>query len=298
MDPMNAMTLTPMGILKPYMRGLATAFITAVGASLCGMVGSLAYPIGGSGMLTGIVIGMLAFGSLGFFLTGFWKDAFPAYENFNVDRLMPESIKASVGSRPTVHLLLKIISVENVKVQGHMPWSTPDLYVETTCGQDRQENPTHNTCVQKPTGGVVTWNEQVRLRISPFENQIMCKIKNQDLFGSSDVGYVVVDVMENIYRPPDGKSFPKELAFKIQAGEQDQLKFIGGDKVPKLTLGFVDLKKPADANAQIDEYAQISQVAKPQSYGAADHKDYNPRLAAQYISSLQFTDRRIADNVV
>merc|ERR1712232_38941 len=152
---------------KPYARGFATVVIALVGLLLCATVGSLAYPIGGIGVIFGGLCGCVIFYLMGSYATGFSQDTWDVCSATasSVWLKMPEPIAAGINGKNTIMLILTIHEAENVEVQGRTNlWNPPHLFVEVTSGN----NPAHNTCVKKDA----QWNERVKLVIAPFAKKV------------------------------------------------------------------------------------------------------------------------------
>lgn len=193
-------------------RGLCTLFITALGTTLFGMIGSLAYPVGGAilGSLIGFVISL----AVGCVLTGFWKDVLPGDgRNFGLGSLVPHSLAVRLGEHGKFDLILTVHEAVGVRVQGHMPWRSADLYVEIECGS----NPVKRTCVKRDS----KFNEQFKLQVTAGDEGILLRVKDQDIFGASSVGYVYVDIQRDIL----DAGFPLQREFVIEAGENDWLRW-------------------------------------------------------------------------
>lgn len=113
-----------------------------------------------------------------------------------------------------------------------MPWDTADLYVEVQCGS----NPAKATCVKKDG----KFNEQFRVRVSVIDKYIMFVIKDQDIFGSSEIGHVAVDIEHHIL----SEGFPWRRPFTITPSHLDKIiypkneKYKGQPAEPCLILSF------------------------------------------------------------
>lgn len=237
-------------------RGFAALLISAAGMLLCATVASFAYPMDLSEVVWGAVIGFLLFLILGCLITGLYQHIIPSGQDVS-ESLLPPTL---LGGKGPVHLILTIHKVEKVRIQGQMPWQSPDLFFEVTCG----ENPVKNTCVKKDE----IFNEEMRLNVSPLDQTIKLRLKNQDFFGSSDVGYCVIDVIGEII----ALDFPTKKKYLIESMEGDWLSYsASGGEQPSVTLSF------RSADVYIDE-----QKKKRMNYGATGPPNF------EYVSTMQF----------
>jgi hypothetical protein len=272
----------PIEQLKPYARGFMTIAIAGVGMMLCATVGSLAYPIGGVGVIFGAILGLVLFGLIGCCATGAWADILPSSADvFNLSSMLPGPLAEQVGGKGRVTLILTIHKTKYVEVHGQVPWAYPDLFVEVSCGT----NPVRNTCVKKDG----KWTEQMKLEIGPLDQSILLRIKNQDIFGSSDIGYVCVDVLQDILEPAEGAPFPANKEFEVEAGQGDWLRFpTNGDK-PVLVLSFTNLDSEWLSQKQKLMDSTVGKgKAGGTNYGSADNAQ------AQFITSIQFNPNMAA----
>lgn len=210
--------------LYPVVRGLCTLFIAALGTTLFGMVGSLAYPAG-EGTAFASLLGLFISLTVGGLITGFWRDLLPGDgRTFGLGSLVPHSVAVKLGSHGKFDLILTVHEAVGVRVQGHMPWRRADLYVEIECGS----NPPKRTCVKANN----KFNEQFKLEVNSGDEGILLRIKDQDIFGASNVGYVYVDIQDDIINA----GFPLQKEFVVEAGESDWLRW--SEKKAHLILSF------------------------------------------------------------
>lgn len=201
-------------VLYPILRCIGTVFIVALGMMLCGMIGSLAYPVGGVGAILGSGLGAVISLVFGCCLTGFWKDVLPDdNRTFGVGALLPHALAVQIGGHGNFDLILTVHEAVGVEVQGRMPWQRADTYIEVECGN----NPVKRTCV-KSDG---KFNEQFKLQVAGSDQAMVLRIKDQDVFGARDVGFVYVDIQKDII----GEGFPWRKEFMIEAGENDRLRW-------------------------------------------------------------------------
>lgn len=182
----------PLSPLFPMLRGMSTLFIGILGMILFGVVGQLAYPqydgaLWGSG--SGFVL-CLIFGG---WVTGFWQDIAPK------NRLEPRDT--------AIDLIVTVHETRNVDVMGRMPWMQPTFYAEVSVG-----NQVKRTAAKKNG----KYNEEFMLQIGPDDDQLIVTIKDEDVFGSRDVGQALVDLQRDVILA----GFPWQKPFVIQPGEQ------------------------------------------------------------------------------
>jgi len=122
-------------------------------------------------------------------------------------------------------VVITVHRVEHLKVKGLLPWQPADLYLEIDCG----ENPTKTTCVRHDH----KFEEQFRISVRALDEEILIKVKDQDIFGSTDVGYVTVDVIKDII----DSGFPVETPFRIHPWQNGKIAYSGGEDA-KLILTF------------------------------------------------------------
>lgn len=255
--------------LFPILRGVATVFLVAISMLLCGMVGSLAYPTRGVGAIVGAVLGGLISLIFGLFLTGFWKDI-AGDKSFGVGALLPHTLAASVGAHGSFDVIVTVHEAIGIEVQGRMPWKRADTYIEILCGA----NPLKRTCVK----GDGRFNEQFKLQVSPADEGIMLHVKDQDIFGASDVGYVFVDIQKDIV----DAAFPWRKEFPIEAGENDRLRY--GKEQACLVLSFDHTEDyphslRTDVSRDMRSKEEAERVWKSKGYGAVSflsQLEFNP----------------------
>lgn len=243
--------------LAPLLRGSATLFITALGTTLCGMIGSLAYPVGGAavGCFMGVAISL----TMGCAVTGFWRDVLPGDgRTFGVGSIVPHSLAVQLGAHGKFDLIVTVHEALGVRVQGHMPWRRADLYVELECGS----NPIKRTCVKKDS----KFNEQFKIQVTSTDEGVLCRIKDQDVFGASNIGYVYVDIQRDII----DAGFPSQKEFPIEAGESDWLRWNSEKALLILSFDYTeDYPKTAlrGTNTRSSQSTQ-SKVLRSKGYGA------------------------------
>lgn len=254
-----------LSFLQPLARGLATVAVGGIGCFLFSTVGSLSYPPHGA--LVGAVLGLLGFSLIGCCITGFWRDlfVFDAVRSRDASfALLPSPLQAAITGHGPVSLIVTVHEAVGVHVTGRA-LTSPDLYVEVDCGV----NPTKRTCVSR-TG---VFNEQFRLQVDAPDKTMLFVVKDQDIFGSSNVGFVSLDIRRQILEaePP----FPQREAFPLDAGEGDTLR-VGTAAKAALVLSF-------------DRLDVRGQRLHAQPLGLASENQWNSQYGAvKYLSTLQF----------
>jgi len=211
--------------LEKAVKALIVVAIAVTGATTCAIVGALAYPVGGVGAVVGAISGFVVFGCLSFCISGAWRYAMPKdVQTYGLKALQPEFLQR-ITNRAPFTIIVTIHEVKDLRVKGLMPWTRPDMYVEITCGL----NPPKRSCVRHDGN----FNEQFALMVEPLDESILVQIKDQDVFGSTDIGYVAIDIPKDIIR----EGFPWQASFSIQAWDNDKIAYTdNGD--PQLVLSF------------------------------------------------------------
>lgn len=220
-------------VLVNIAKGGVVVLVTLLGVFTFSMVGSLAYPIGGEGAIGGAVIGFIVCGVVSLCATGaVWWLVPDAATHFNVLSLLPSTLAGAMGEHGDFTVVVTVHESQNLKVKGLLPWNTADTYVEIACGL----NPIKATCVRKDG----KFNEQFRFRVNVNDKYMILKVKDQDIFGSTDIGYVSIDIKKHIL----SEGFPWRSLFKIKPYENDKIVFPQNEKYkseilwPSLILSF------------------------------------------------------------
>merc|ERR1719498_143634 len=140
----------------------------------------------------------------------------------NPSNFMPSAVNAAAGGHGQFQLIVTVHEIKDLKVIGRV-FSSPDTYVTLECGS----NPIKSTCVKKTH----KFNEQFKLNVRPGDKAVMCRIMDQDFFGSTEIAHVNVKVMEHILDNPERK---KETDFQVSPGEGTKLR----SSKAKLVLSF------------------------------------------------------------
>lgn len=266
-------------ILYPLLRGLSTLFIAVLGMVIFGMIGSLAYP--GIGAILGSIVGLVICLSIGCCATGFWRDLAPNDTNtFGVQSLLPHTMAVQIGGHGNFDLIVTVHEAIGVAVQGRLPWARAETYVEVACGT----NPIKRTCVK--TDG--KFNEQFKLQVTHTDEMVLVRIKDQDTFGSKDVGYVCIDIQKDIIE--DG--FPWRKRFLIETGEHDKLRWSKEKAAVILSFDYTE-EYPASLRQDETRNSKTRQDLERQ-WGSDNYG------AVNFLSHLEFnTSKHIAkaDNI-
>eukprot|EP00933_Yihiella_yeosuensis_P016916 TRINITY_DN14295_c0_g1_i2.p1 TRINITY_DN14295_c0_g1~~TRINITY_DN14295_c0_g1_i2.p1 ORF type:complete len:285 (+),score=39.22 TRINITY_DN14295_c0_g1_i2:102-956(+) len=245
--------------LYPFMRFLGTLLIVILGSTLFGLVGSLAYPVGGVGAIVGAILGALISLSVGVMVTGLWKSFIPQdNKTYGLGAMLPHSVAVAFGAHGAFELIVTIHEAVGIEVQGHMPWKRSDTYLEVECGN----NPVKRTCVKNDG----KFNEACKIQVTAQDEGMLIRVKDQDLFGATDIGYVYVDIQRDVIEA----QFPRHKEFVIEAGEHDRLRY-GKDKA-YLVLSF----------DHQDSSATPMQPFKTQVHGSHDYG------AVNFLQTLEF----------
>eukprot|EP00413_Alexandrium_margalefii_P041874 CAMPEP_0204581536 /NCGR_PEP_ID=MMETSP0661-20131031/44700_1 /ASSEMBLY_ACC=CAM_ASM_000606 /TAXON_ID=109239 /ORGANISM="Alexandrium margalefi, Strain AMGDE01CS-322" /LENGTH=297 /DNA_ID=CAMNT_0051590733 /DNA_START=55 /DNA_END=948 /DNA_ORIENTATION=+ len=260
---------SPLEAVFPMLRGLSTLFIAVLGMLMFGMVGSFAYP--GSGAIVGAIAGLVSGLALGCCASGFWRDLLPSNTTtFGAERILPHALAVQIGGHGHFDLVVTVHEVSDVEVQGRMPWMRAEIYAEVACGS----NPVKRTCVK--TDG--KFNEQFKLKIAPSDDYVIVKLKDQDVFGSRDVGYVCVDIQKDVVEA----GFPWRRAFAIEAGERDKLRWSEQKAMVVLSFDYTEdypavLRGNAGGEGREASRQDLDKQWNSKGYGAVN-----------YLSKLEF----------
>lgn len=278
-------------LLFPLIRGLATLFIAALGMMLFGMVGSLAYPVGGVGAIIGSVMGVIICLLLGCCVTGFWKDFVPDdTKTFGIRAFLPHVLAVQIGTHGNFDLIVTVHQAVGIEVQGHMPWKRSDTFIEIECGN----NPVKRTCVRNDG----KFNEQFKLQVAAADEGILLRIKDQDVFGTSDIGFVYVDIQKDII----DAGFPRRREFDVEAGENDKLRWGKNKAALLLSFDYTDDYPRVlrhDEKRQTERHQDLEQQWSSKNYGAVSFLsklEFNPTVKIAKENAQQ-TKSLVTDTV-
>lgn len=262
-----------MGIVTPIFKGAAVGAVSFVGMMAFGMVGSLAYPRAGIGAICGALIGLVFWGCIGILASGLYREFVPKdLAKYGVAALLPKPLTAQFGEHGDFTLILTVQEVRNVRVRGLMPWANADMYVEVECGV----NPIKRTCVK--ADGV--FNEQFRIQVNSLDDSILLRLKDQDVFGSTDIGYVCLNIENDICKA----GFPWQQEFYLEAFENHKLLF-NDKKRAALVLSFDHLSDYMSVGKPVKDHDQINKTLA---------KEWNTYGSLHFLSQTQFnTDAQL-----
>jgi hypothetical protein len=257
--------------IQPLVKGLITIFVAAVGMFMFAVVGSLAYPMSAVGAVVGAVSGLLLCGMLGVCITGLWREVpvFKDTKTFGANTFLPHALAVQIGSHGAFDMIVSVHEAVGVEVQGLLPWSSSNIFVEIECGN----NPVKRTCVRHDA----KFNEQFKIQIEPADETILVRLKDQDVFGTFSVGYASINISRDIIE----KGFPDRGEFPISAGEHDRLRF--GKHKAIIILSFHASEYfqavPVDATQKMATRTEIDRQWASKNYGAVSFLkkvEFNP----------------------
>lgn len=255
--PGNKVSST-LDVLYPVLRGLATLLIVAMCMTLFGMVGGLAYPEGGVGAVVGAVVGIVLSLTFGCCITGLWKNLLPEdTKTWGIGALLPHSLAVQIGAHGNFEVIVTIHEAVGIEVQGQLPWRKADTYIEVECGQ----NPVKRTCVKNDG----KFNEQFKFQVTAADENMIVRLKDQDIFGASDIGYVYVDIQKDII----GEGFPWRKEFPVEAGENDRLRYGNSKAYMVLSFDYTEDYPPMlRTDDKSSQKARQDMESQSQNYGA------------------------------
>jgi|Transcript_34030 hypothetical protein len=249
MDAEGAKSMIPPHVQNLIKLGMTFA-IAGFGTVFTGMIVSVNMAGGGMSAVYGCIAGFFVFFFIGGLATGFWTDITSVVLGKTKEALVPHEIAMAFGQHGNFDMVVTIHSVE-CDVQGQLPWQSRSLFIEVECGN----NPKKGTCVS-PDG---IFNETFKMQIKHSDECVVFKIKNQDIFGARNVGFVYVPTQDLINsRQP----WPRQ--YDITAGHADWLR-AGGASSNKLSLTFSNV-------GAIAEQDRLRSAMKSQTYGATHNE--------------------------
>jgi hypothetical protein len=281
-DADDAPILNPIAFLAPVFRLVVTIAIAIMGAYLFGMIGSMSYP--GIGAIGGALLGFAFFGLLTCCAVGAYKDCLPDINAmFDASAVVPPVLSHAVFKHGKFTLIVTVHRLEGLQgMGGLLPWSAPDTYVSIECGL----NPIKRTCVKSN----LKYEEQFRLIIEPGTEHIVIKALDQDVFGAQLLGYLNLDIDEDVI----GHGFPQEQSFKLEMGGKGDR--TGGKTVIVLSFDYTDDYPRSAQQAHVRNFPTMSQRRKERLNRSKElwqSKDYG---SCQHLEALTFsTDKRQTD---
>jgi len=241
---------SPLDLIFPLIRGLATLFIVFIGFMVFGMFGSLAFPVGGTGAFLGSVCGILISLAVACFVTGLWRSFLPEENGAG----LPHPLAVLVGGHGSFDLVLTIHEADGIQAQGNISWSSSSTFAEVSCGN----NPVKSTSAA--SDGL--FNEQFRIKVAAADEKIVIKLKEQQLVGSDLLGTVEVDIMADIINA----DFPIQQEFPLKVGVGSRL-FSKKSKA-RLLLSFDYTEHYPLGLADPGRSQAMETMASSKSYGA------------------------------
>mmetsp|Transcript_41925 Transcript_41925/g.96204 ORF Transcript_41925/g.96204 Transcript_41925/m.96204 type:complete len:281 (+) Transcript_41925:95-937(+) len=253
-------------VASPIVKGVGVLVVTFAGMMLFGMVGSLAYPQGGVGAILGSILGILVCGCFGTCMSGLYMEFLPRdARRYGASAYLPEKVLAMGADHGDVTIVVTVHSIQDLHIKGLLPWASPDIYVEVQCGT----NPPKRTCV-KPDR---IFNEKFRLNIKALDDSIQLRVKDQDLFGSASVGFVLLSVTKDVLPLITKEKAREKVAFPLAALENDKLQFT--EKPAQLILSFEEV--PTKSN-----YGALSFITEREAtQGRAPKISTQPELSSK-----------------
>jgi len=283
-SPDDAPILNPLAFLLPLFRAVVTIVMAVLGAYLFGMLGSMTYP--GIGVIAGSLLGFFFFGILTCCVIGAYKDCLPDINAlFDTSAVVPPALHHVFYRHGKFTLIITVHRIEGLSgMGGLLPWSNPDTYVSIECG----DNPIKRTCVK----GTLKYEEQFRLTINARDEHVVIKALDQDIFGAALLGYLNLDIDEDII----GHGFPQEQTFKLEMGGKGDK--TGGKTVIVMSFDYTDDFPAGLQAAHVKNFPTMAQrrrerLARSQeqwqkNYGACNQlegltfsHDMNATVAAQ-----------------
>jgi len=208
--------------LKPIAKALGTLFITMIGMMIGCTLGSLTYPMPPAvGAIAGGVIGMVVFGLVACCATGLLYEFLP--KELDASAMVPSVLADQMGGHGTFSMIMTVHELTNVRVSGRL-FNKPELFIKAECAG----NPVKQTCVRQDG----KFDEQFKIECAATCKSLVFLVKDQHLFSSSSVGYVCVDILQDIIR----QDFPFKHEFEIEAGEEFTL--VASEPSAKLVVSF------------------------------------------------------------
>lgn len=281
------------GFIWPVVRIVITCLIAGMGGFLFGMIGSMTYP--GIGAIFGAILGALVFALMGCCLVGAWRDCVPDEEAMHgfMTGAVPSTMKASLFDHGDFEMIITVHKAENLHhLAGLMSWITGqrDYYVAIFSGV----NPPKSTVVKKD----LIWNEQFKINVKAADKEITLKLLDQDTFGSEEVGYVSLQIKEDII----DAGFPQQARYKLELGGKGGK--IRGKDHPSFILSFdyttdfprasirptVEAERNKRLNQSRSQWGEMKYIAEPSATPQANYgttKGGAEKL--DRIANLQFT---------
>lgn len=253
--------------LLPLAQGLITLFIACLGMMLGCTIGSLVYPSPPAvGAIVGGSICMVIFMCIGGCITGLFQTMMPHTSPLdNVFAVLPHVVAVNAGGYSTFSAILTVHELQHVS-PGNRYMTSPQMYVDVECTPG---NPIKSTCVK--SDGV--FNEQFRLHITPACKAVVFTIKDQQLFGASDVAVAMVQVGDVVRM-----GFPYRLPVPVTGGDGYNLLSTG--QKPELIVSF-------EAAEDYDKTLIAQQPQREEDTKIWNRSEYG---SVNYLSTVQFNN--------
>jgi hypothetical protein len=208
---------------------------------------------------------------LGICITGLWREVpvFKDTKTFGANAFLPHALAVQIGSHGAFDMIVTVHEAVGVEVQGYLPWSSCNIFVEVECGN----NPVKRTCVRNDA----KYNEQFKLQIEAADDTILVRLKDQDVFGTYSVGYASINITRDIIE----QGFPDRQEFTISAGEHDRLRF--GKHKAVIVLSFHATEYfaavPVDETQKMATRQGLERQWSSKNYGAVSYLkrvEFNP----------------------
>lgn len=260
---------SPLGFVMPMIKTLIAVAIGILGCFLFGVIGSMTYP--GVGAIAGAGIGFVLFTCIGCCALGVYKDFMPDPDKIDSASLVPSFVNQARGKHGRFTLIVTVHKATDISAfKGMNPFASPDVYITVECGK----NPPKATCVKSSSSP--EFNEQFKLQVLPSDKSVVLKIMDQDVFGSDDVGYVSVNIDQDII----GQGFPQEEPYMLQTGHKGGkgvgksrlwLSFDYTDDFPRGHTKQLKMEFPENYEKRMDRMKKMDQTWHTQDYGSCAH---------------------------
>jgi len=275
-DADDSPIMNPLIFLGPLLRAVLTIAVAVMGAYLFGMIGSMSYP--GIGAIGGALIGFAFFGILTCCVIGAYKDCLPDINAmFDASAVVPPALSHVMFKHGHFTLIVTVHRVDGLAGTGFFAFmsSVPDTYVSIECGH----NPIKRTCVK----GNLKYEEQFRLQITPSDEHIVVKALDQDIFGAQLLGYLNLDLDEDIV----GHGFPQEQSFKLEMGGKGDR--TGGRTCIILSFDYTDDYPEVARQAHVRNFPNMAQRRKERLQRSKELWQSKNYGSCQHLEKLTFS---------
>lgn len=181
-------------------RVLATILVGVLGMYGFAMIGSLSYP--GVGVVVGGLMGLTLCSCFGCCITGLWRYAIPDRVVAHAVDAVPAPIAFALGDHGAFTLIVTVHEITGktgiMSRLGNQLGAGSFTFVQVNCGT----NPVKQTCA-KPD---LKYNEQFKVKVKALDAGVFFTIKDQDIFGTTEVGQVNINIKRDII----DKKFPRD----------------------------------------------------------------------------------------